>query len=442
MGNNLNILILEDDVYFAQYITSLAEPFGKVLWCQNLSDFKSTLSQNPIDIVLADMKIGEEEEAGLIAIGSLPSRKKIHSMIISSCESEAVVEKAYQLGVHHFLRKDKIQHFLPNYLSSLIKRFVRNEIGTLLKEEFLTEDPFVTEQFYQLSQQNLMDQNVLITGPTGVGKTLLAEILHKLIYGIDKPFIALNCSEVAEDLLESELFGHKKGAFTGALDQRVGKLKEADGGTLFLDEVATMSSKMQQKLLKAIEEKTFYPLGSTKKETSKFTLIAATCEDLATLVKNKSFREDLFYRISGFNLYLPSLKERPNDIPLLIQHFLNQVPRKIILKPCAVKALSEFSWPGNIRELKKVIQVLSENSKGVVTKEVIHQVLKFTPTTPIQTSTLSYHQIQHQGLRSYLQDIERSAVKQAMDKHNGKITACIKELKISSSAFYRILQQV
>jgi transcriptional regulator with GAF, ATPase, and Fis domain len=219
------------------------------------------------------------------------------------------------------------------------------------------------------------DTTVLITGESGTGKEVLARFLHRGSPRKDGPFVALNCAALPEQLLESELFGHEKGAFTGALASRAGKLEQASGGVLFLDEVGEMSPPVQAKLLRVLEAREFQRLGGTRTLRFDARVLAATNRDLKTAIENGGFREDLFYRLAVFELSLPPLRERPEDIPLLVSGFLEQLARTVGrsaagLSDEARATLLAHSWPGNVRELRNAIEraaILSEG--GLITSE-------------------------------------------------------------------------
>ena len=201
--------------------------------------------------------------------------------------------------------------------------------------------------------------NVLISGETGTGKEVFANAIHKYSKREGRPFIIINCAAVPDSLFESELFGHEKGAFTGASKAMVGKLKFADRGTLFLDEIGDMPLSMQSKILRAIESKNFTPLGQNNPISSDFRLICATNKNLTDYVANGSFREDLYYRINGFEIELPPLRSRKDDIPLFVEHFTKLACENNQLKeflPEALIALQQYFWPGNIRQLKNVCE--------------------------------------------------------------------------------------
>ena len=207
-----------------------------------------------------------------------------------------------------------------------------------------------------------IDSNVLITGPTGTGKELVAEQIHRLSRRRDKPFVCLNCAAIPDALFESELFGYERGAFTGAMASHVGKLGQANGGTVFFDEIGDMSPLSQAKILRAIEAKELYRLGSSRRQMLDIRVIAATNRDLDTLVREDRFRSDLYYRLNVARIRMSALCERPSDIALLVAHFLprfNQIfgRRVTRFEPDALDVLAAYSWPGNVRELRNVIEV-------------------------------------------------------------------------------------
>ncbi len=207
------------------------------------------------------------------------------------------------------------------------------------------------------------DTSVLITGESGTGKELVARGIHRLGNRRDEPFVKVNCAAIPKELLESELFGHTKGSFTGAFSDRKGKFLEADGGILFLDEIGDLPLHLQPKLLNAVEEKTITPIGSTKTFRCDVKIISATNRDLLKVVKEGNFRSDLYYRLNTFHIHVPPLRERKEDVPLLISYFLEHFCQKFgrnILKieENVIKILTEYSWPGNVRELRNIVEQL------------------------------------------------------------------------------------
>ena len=208
------------------------------------------------------------------------------------------------------------------------------------------------------------ESTVLILGESGTGKELVATSIHDNSERNDKPFIKLNCAAIPEELLESELFGHEKGAFTGAANFKPGKFDMANGGTIFLDEIGDMPFNLQAKILRVLQEQEFYRVGGSRTIRVDVRIIASTNKNLEKMVREGSFREDLFYRLNVFTLHLPPLRERKEDIPLLVDNFLQNLPKKVEISSVALQMLVAFAWPGNIRELKNTVEsasVIAEN---------------------------------------------------------------------------------
>lgn len=439
---NLNILLVDDDQYFRMGVMSIIRDFGLVTEVANSEDAINLLQDNHYDLALIDMQM-EENESGL-AVLKVSKSKGVHSIILSSYDNDDVTEKAYEYGCNHFLTKLHYATSLEPYISNYIKNNKQNYLEDFFQKKYITKNEELIKQITNISKINLKDRSIFINGETGVGKSLIGKMIHELTYSNDKPFIHLNCAEVQENLIESELFGHKKGAFTGAIEDRKGKLELANGGTLFLDEIATMSISMQKKLLKALDEKTFYPVGSQKPIKSSFTLISATCEDLFEMITKEEFRKDLFFRISGINIDIKPLRERKSDIKLLVKHFLSKLERRIVIKKCALERLEAYSWPGNIRELAKAIDLLSSMQNGVITEEDLSTVFSTSSQSELKEWLTSSQKdfISEYGFRSFIKRIEKEIIQDVLDRHKGKVTHAIKELKISSSAFYRIFEDI
>lgn len=279
---------------------------------------------------------------------------------------------------------------------------------------------------------------LLITGESGVGKTYLAKFIHSLT-NERAPFIHLNCAEISESLIESELFGHKKGAFTGAHQDKLGLLELAHGGILFLDEIATLPMNLQSKLLKAIEEKSFFPLGSEKSVYSDFRLISATCENLRQKIERAQFRLDLFYRLEGFNVELKPLRKRKNDLWSLVDFFLQKGERKIVFEKEAKERMEVYAWPGNLRELERVVEILQAKAAGVVKlSDLEKQLVSIEP----KISAVEYRDeiITSIGLKAYLEKIEIEIVLSTLAKNNDHVRKTLSDLKLSNNAYYRILE--
>lgn len=435
MKPNLSFLIIEDDKYARLNLREILLPFGVTEEAIDVESARKKLSERFYDIVFTDIELGDNSGVNLIAE---IVKKGSHCIVVSSFEGDETIEQAYSLGAKHYLSKFKLKDQLPVYIQKFVH--AREEkFEKILKEDLITQDQELISDLRRLCEVNWKNQTLFISGPTGTGKSLLGKLIHEITHP-DAPLVHLNCSEISENLLESELFGHEKGAFTGADQKKDGKLKLANGGTLFLDEVATMPMAMQQKLLKALDEKTFYPVGSSTPIKSDFTLITATCENLQQMMAKKEFREDFYHRISGFQFHLKSLSERPDDIDLLLRHFQKSSPRRFVIKPEAIDLLKKHSWPGNVRELRKTCERFSQGVSGIVDATLVSRMLGLESKETQNVEGWEEHVFQH-GLKSYITQLEKRAVEESLKRNNGKITACIKELKISSSAFYRILQE-
>jgi two-component system response regulator HydG len=283
--------------------------------------------------------------------------------------------------------------------------------------------------------------NVLITGESGTGKELVARAIHDLSPRAGRPFLPLNCAAIPETLLETELFGHEKGAFTGASASRPGKLESAEGGTLFLDEVGDVSPAIQAKLLRAIEQKEVLRVGSSQVLHVDVRILAATNRELKALVEEKTFREDLYYRLNVFGIQVPPLRDRREDIPKLAEHFLealareNAVPRKH-LAPAALKALLSYGWPGNVRQLRNAIEsaVLVSGGETIeaddLPAEVAHPQLPPSPSGPIPLPA-----------SRTLTEIERDAIRDALAKTGGNKTQAAKLLGIALRTLHRKVKE-
>jgi two-component system response regulator AtoC len=285
------------------------------------------------------------------------------------------------------------------------------------------------------------NSTVLITGPSGSGKSVIAELIHQNSLRNERPFIPVNCGAIPENLLESEFFGHTKGAFTGASKAKRGLFVEADQGTIFLDEIGELPLNLQVKLLHVIEDQNVRAIGSEQPRKIDVRIIAATNQDLERMVQDGSFREDLYFRLNVFQIPLPSLQQRREDLPELIRTFIHKesqsmgLPEPIEIRPAAMQCLLTYSWPGNVRELQNVVArslILSEN--GTIDISDLPQNIRSTEFEVDDTSTGCQNSLKNQ-LRNY----EQAIIKAAIDEANGDRKVAADRLGIGVSSLYRKL---
>jgi len=300
-------------------------------------------------------------------------------------------------------------------------------------EDMISNSPSMKKIFNILPQIAKSGSTILIKGETGTGKELLAKALHELSGRKGKPFVTVNCSAIPDNLLESEIFGYKKGAFTDAIKDKPGYFLIAEGGTIFLDEIGDISQAFQAKLLRVLQDGVFRPLGSTKALKSDIRIIAATNKDLSEMVEKGIFRQDLYYRINVIKLKLPPLRDRREDIPLLVDHFIEKQRKlkgRLIsgISHEALTLLMEHDFPGNIRELENIIEHASVLcQKGQITKECLPENIR-------GTLSISF---EGEGLESILKKLEAQIILSALKRNNNNKSATAKELGIHKSTLFR-----
>jgi DNA-binding NtrC family response regulator len=378
---------------------------------------------------------------------------KTEVLMISAYGTVEDAVKAIQLGATDFLTKP----FSPDELRIRIKKIWEKlqkekkiedliEQNQLLNEELLTDykdiigsSRAIKNVFSLIEQVAGKDSIVLILGESGTGKELVARAIHRKSKRTDKPFIKVNCGILNENLLESELFGHEKGAFTGAVRQKKGRFELADTGTLFLDEIGDISTAMQVKLLRVLQEGEFERVGGEITVHTDVRVISATNKDLQKLVAEGKFREDLFYRLSVIPVSLPSLRERKEDIIQLVDYFLqklaekNRQAMKTISKE-GMRLLIDYPWPGNIRELENLIERLFViSSEDEIAPELIARHLS--------SGIASYNGFENLPLEDAVYSFEKNLVVQAMKKSNGIKNRAAKLLGISTSVLYYKLEK-
>ncbi|MFM7176253.1 MAG: sigma-54-dependent transcriptional regulator [Bacteroidota bacterium] len=373
------IFIVEDDLTVAAMLRhSIASQDHEIMHFTNAEDCIGNMGLRP-DIVSIDYNL-----PGMNGIELMMRVKEIDPMamviLVSGQETREVIVDAYRKGASDYIIKNEsLNANFANAIDNLAANVRLRKEVEVLREQIIDRHKYssilgnsqailkVLKLMQKVEKSNIM---VLITGQSGTGKELVAKALHYNSNRARKPFITVNMGAIPEDLVESELFGHEKGAFTDARDRRIGKFEEANEGTIFLDEIGEMTLHLQSKLLRVLQEKEVTRIGSNKTIKLDFRMIAATNRNLANEVKEGRFREDLFYRIQGFLIHLPPLEERGDDVILLAKNFLsdfclNNRMNQPELSRETISFMLKYKWPGNIRELKAVIEraaVLCENN--------------------------------------------------------------------------------
>jgi len=376
MKDAIQILIVDDQINTCKSLQAILKKSGyRSEYTLSAEEALARVQGGAFDIVISDIRM-----PGMDGMQLLDELKKIQPhlvviMITGFATIKSAVE-AIQKGAYDYLPKP----FTPDEVRVIIQRAaekirLESENDALRRglqpqvtfQNIIGTSPALQRVFDMIQKVADTDSNILITGETGTGKELAAKAIHNLSRRRDRAFQPINCGSLAEGVLESELFGHVKGAFTGAVATRKGLIEVADGGTIFLDEIAETSSAFQVKILRVLQEGEFLRVGDTQPIHVDLRIIAATNRDLEKAVERREFRQDLYYRLKGIAVHLPPLRERTEDIPLLAYHFLKKYRgnRKAeLIDPQAIKALMAYKWPGNIRELEHVIEYALSMTEG------------------------------------------------------------------------------
>jgi nitrogen regulation protein NR(I) len=370
MAAKQTVLVVDPDADFLRWARNqLGDDEVKVIGAETSEDaFKLFCAENPL-VVITEMRLGTH--SGLELLARLRKRDPNALVIITGAlgTTQSVIE-SMRLGAFDFVRKEQLPFNLKIVVDAALKaaaemRQAKPFEPALTVEQhqdsIVGQSPAMQEVFKMVGRISNSDAAVMITGESGSGKELVARAIHQYSSRHDRPFLAINCAAIPENLLESELFGHEKGSFTGASAQRIGRFEQCDGGTLFLDEIGDMPLAIQSKLLRVLQDGTFSRVGGNQTIKTDVRIVAATNKNLEAEVADKKFREDLFYRLNVVRLHLPPLRNRREDIRLLAEYFLKRVAAQkakpqLQLSQDAVELLENHPWPGNVRELENTIQ--------------------------------------------------------------------------------------
>ncbi|MCL2154602.1 MAG: sigma-54 dependent transcriptional regulator [Leptospirales bacterium] len=428
------ILIVDDEENIINSMTPILQDEGHIVFSGKTGEEAlSFLSKNEIDLLILDVWLPDAD--GIDLLGKIKSLYPEPAVImISGHGSIDIAVKSTRMGAFDFLEKPpSLDRVVTSVNNALEQARLRKENIKLKKKSFVDDDMIgnssqINEIKDIIRRAAKTNARVLITGESGTGKELVARAIFQLSNRSDEPFLKMNCAAIPDELIESELFGHEKGSFTGALGRRLGKFEHADGGTLFLDEVSDMSLSAQAKVLRVLQEQQFERVGGNDTITVDVRVIAATNVNIAKAIQDGKFREDLYYRLNVIPISMPSLAERIEDIDLLANYFLEKFTQehgtgKKIITDDGMLFLREYPWPGNVRELKNilervVIMVSSEEIKSEdIKKNIDSEIGIIKGINPIDKS-----------LKDARYDFEREYITASLKKHDWNISAAAKEL--------------
>jgi DNA-binding NtrC family response regulator len=363
------LLILEDNTTWKELLSEALAPMHRLTFCRDSTDATEHVRKRVYDVCILDLQEQQEGKISFVQrlINEAPSTRIV---ITSQTERAELIVQLLRVGVFDFICKpypaDRIKSAISHALEN---RTLKNEIDYLRRQQDIIYDydriiavsPAMLKIISEIKKLANTDSMILITGETGTGKSILSGTIHFNSSRREKPFVKINCANIPETLLESELFGHAKGSFTGANKTRIGRLEQANGGTVFLDEIGELSPALQAKLLRVLEDKSFERLGENRTIHSDIRIIAATNRNLEEQVAARTFREDLYYRINVLRVHLPPLRERPECIEPLAHCLLQKICRSVKKRmdgfsPEIITLFTDYRWPGNIRELSNVIE--------------------------------------------------------------------------------------
>jgi DNA-binding NtrC family response regulator len=447
VNKRANVLIVDDEPNALKVLSAiLSKDDYNVITAHSTDDAIKLLNKTKVDVdgIITDLKMPGKDGIQLFEY-TRENHPHIPVILLTAYGTVESAVNAMAEGVFHYFIKPPDYVRLKTTLARAVEQCrLKREVESLKKKLFdekvrrriIGNSPEILKIFRVIEAIKDSSSNVLICGETGTGKELVARALHNTGNRKDKRFIGVNCAAIPRELLESELFGYERGAFTGAIARRIGRFEEASGGTLFLDEISELDLGLQSKLLRVLQEREIERLGSNRKHKVDFRLVCSTNRDLQDEVAGKNFREDLFYRINVVQISVPPLRKRTGDIPYLVHEFLKEFSirekKTVTIPPQIMNLLKKYDWPGNVRQLKNVVEsavVLaagSEISTGDLPQELFAGKEMEDQRMPAIT----------------LRDRELEAVKEAIQKCHGNKSKASKMLGISRKSFYRKLEQL
>ena len=446
---SLQLLIIDDEPAIRQILSKVATDAGHtVSIAANGEEGLARLAKGDIDVALCDIRMPDISGIDVVEKARQQGIDTLFLMMTAYASVNTAID-AMRAGAYDYMLKPLRNEDFLNRMEQLAdvihlkseNKVLRELIKNQSSETWIMNSPVMQTVERLVRKVAQTNSTVLITGPSGSGKTAIADLIHQNSQRSDRPFIPVNCGAIPENLLESEFFGHTKGAFTGASKAKRGLFVEADQGTIFLDEIGELPINLQVKLLHVIEDQNVRAIGSEQPRKINVRIIAATNQDLEQMVQEGTFREDLYFRLNVFQIPLPSLQQRKEDLPELIRTFIHQesqnmgLPEPIEIRPAAMQSLLTYSWPGNVRELQNVVArslILSEN--GTIDISDLPQNIRSSEHVADEKSTNCQNSLKNQ-LRSY----EQAIIKAAIDEAKGDRKIAANRLGIGVSSLYRKL---
>jgi len=458
MPDKAKILVVDDEVSIVEVLKGILRRQGyRVKTALSGEEAMACVRAEPFDLMISDIRMGGMDGLCLLEQARQEQTHLAVIMMTAYAAVETAVEAMRRGAFDYVCKPFKVDELLVtieralSYENALAENeSLKETIASPAEVHFGTligDHPLMQSVYRTIRKIAQIDSTVLVLGESGTGKELVARAIHECSRRSARPFVAINCAALPDALLESELFGHVKGAFTGATRDKEGLFEAADGGTLFLDEVGAIPIPMQQTLLRVLQEQEIRPVGGTRTIPVNVRIVGATNENLEALIGQGRFREDLYYRLSVIPLDLPPLRDRRSDVPLLAGHFLARLGaaggRRLALRPETLTALSAYHWPGNVRELENVLsRAAALCDGGTLTLDLLPAKLQSLVPAPVATvaeAATPEPATTAAGvtLRAFLREKERAYLRQVLEQHGGNKEAAARALGISLATFYR-----
>jgi DNA-binding NtrC family response regulator len=434
----LKILFVEDDEFSMRVTKRSLAKYGEVFSCSCLEDGLEYLRRNKFDVAFFDLNLNGQLDG--LELVKRATALGLYSIVISGESERQIIEQAYKNGAKDFVSKP----FSDEKFSQVIERFANNrkhiDFENVINQRFITKSLKQHTELSKIKNLAVSQKPIFINGETGTGKRVVAHIIKEICD--TQNFIEVNCSQFSEELIASELFGHVKGSFTGAHQDKVGLLEKANNGIIFLDEIHALSLKSQKTLLKAIEEREFYPVGSDQIVKSNFRVISATCENIELLIENGKFREDLYSRIATFKINLLPLRERSEDIDLLLQYYIQKSLIQIFINDDAKVLLNQYAWPRNTREIEDLVENWVVNGDRLITPEnlpshIRYNLNKTTKFVPDHYLDL----VEEYGLSDFLKYLKKEICLDMIKRNDGSLRKASEKMGIAHSQLSSYLKQ-